>query len=190
MKKRKSIPLTASMSVLIFIGTSILSSCTDKVTPAPVLPTPEDAPYILKLKSSETVEFKEILNEKNIQGIIGTETAHFGERIQWICPHELHFYNDSLTIVKANNIVEKYKIRWQDKKLFILQKQIDQWEYCGEKDRDGTFILNMGLYIIKSNNDQHTSVAIGQEYGLTSYSELMDQNPLSIIWLKRKYVFE
>ena len=77
-----------------------------------------------------------------------------------------------------------------DKKLFIYQKPIDKWECCGEKDENGRVILNIGFYIIKNNNDQRTFMAIGQEYNLISYSELMNQDFLSIIWLKRKYTFE
>ena len=139
---------------------------------------------------SEKVEFKEILNKNDIQDLTETETAYFGERIQRSCPHELQFDRDSLSIVKTNNIVEKYKLKWQDKKLFIYQKPIDKWEYCGEKDENGRVILNIGFYIIKNNNDQRTFMAIGQEYNLISYSELMNQDFLSIIWLKRKYTFE
>lgn len=133
---------------------------------------------------------KEILNKNDIQDLTETETAYFGERIQRSCPHELQFDRDSLSIVKTNNIVEKYKLKWQDKKLFIYQKPIDKWEYCGEKDENGRVILNIGFYIIKNNNDQRTFMAIGQEYNLISYSELMNQDFLSIIWLKRKYTFE
>lgn len=145
---------------------------------------------LTKLKFSEKVEFKEILNKNDIQDLTETETAYFGERIQRSCPHELQFDRDSLSIVKTNNIVEKYKLKWQDKKLFIYQKPIDKWEYCGEKDENGRVILNIGFYIIKNNNDQRTFMAIGQEYNLISYSELMNQDFLSIIWLKRKYTFE
>lgn len=190
MKKRENTLLIVSMSFLFLTGTFIISSCADKDEPSPILPTPEDTPYILKLKSSEKVEYKEVLNKNDIQDITETETAYFGERIQWACPHELHFDSDSLSIVKTNNIVEKYKIKWQDKKLYIYQKPIDKWKYCGEKDKDGKVILNIGFYIIKNNNDQRTFIAIGQEYNLTSYSELMNQDPLSIIWLKRRYTFE
>lgn len=60
----------------------------------------------------------------------------------------------------------------------------------GEKDKNGKIILNIGFYIIKNKSDQCTFMAIGQEYNLTSYSELMNQDPLSIIWLKRRYTFE
>ena len=141
MKKKKSTLLIVGMSFLLSIGTLMFSSCADKDDPSPILPTPEDTSYILKLKFSEKVEFKEIL-------------------------------------------------KWQDKKLFIYQKPIDKWEYCGEKDENGRVILNIGFYIIKNNNDQRTFMAIGQEYNLISYSELMNQDFLSIIWLKRKYTFE
>jgi len=125
MKKKKSTLLIVSMSFLLSIGTLMFSSCADKDDPSPILPTPEDTSYILKLKFSEKVEFKEILNKNDIQDLTETETAYFGERIQRSCPHELQFDRDSLSIVKTNNIVEKYKLKWQDKKLFIYQKPID-----------------------------------------------------------------
>lgn len=197
MKKRKS-PLLffyLSMSLLLPIGTYMLSSCSDKDEPSPTPnPTPEDNTYVLKLKSSESVEFKEILDENDVHDIAEKETAYFGDRIQFVCPNELQFDNDSLSIVKANNIVEKYKIKWQEKKLFIHHTQGDIWEYCGEKDRDGKLLLNIGFYLIKSNNSQRTFTAIGQEYSLTSYSELIDKNtkdsPFPIIWLRIRYVFE
>ena len=44
------------------------------------------------------------------------------------------------------------------------------------KRRKGRVILNIGFYIIKNNNDQRTFMAIGQEYNLISYSELMNQD--------------
>ena len=138
MKKKKSTLLIVGMSFLLSIGTLMFSSCADKDDPSPILPTPEDTSYILKLKFSEKVEFKEILNKNDIQDLTETETAYFGERIQWSYPHELQFDRDSLSIVKTNNIVEKYKLKWQDKKLFIYQKPIDKWEYCGEKDENGS----------------------------------------------------
>ena len=55
MKKKKSTLLIVSMSFLLSIGTLIFSSCADKDDPSPILPTPEDTPYILKLKFSEKV---------------------------------------------------------------------------------------------------------------------------------------
>lgn len=77
MKKKKSTLLIVSMSFLLSIGTLIFSSCADKDDPSPILPTPEDTPYILKLKFSEKVEFKEILNKNDIQDLTETETAYF-----------------------------------------------------------------------------------------------------------------
>ena len=88
MKKKKSTLLIVSMSFLLSIGTLMFSSCADKDDPSPILPTPEDTPYILKLKFSEKVEFKEILNKNDIQDLTETETAYFGERIQWSYPHQ------------------------------------------------------------------------------------------------------
>ena len=69
MKKKKSTLLIVSMSFLLSIGTLMFSSCADKDDPSPILPTPEDTPYILKLKFSEKVEFKEILNKNDIQDL-------------------------------------------------------------------------------------------------------------------------
>lgn len=91
MKKKKSTLLIVGMSFLLSIGTLMFSSCADKDDPSPILPTPEDTSYILKLKFSEKVEFKEILNKNDIQDLTETETAYFGERIQRSCPHELQF---------------------------------------------------------------------------------------------------
>ena len=50
MKKKKSTLLIVSMSFLLSIGTLMFSSCADKDDPSPILPTPEDTPYILKLR--------------------------------------------------------------------------------------------------------------------------------------------
>ena len=75
MKKKKSTLLIVSMSFLLSIGTLMFSSCADKDDPSPILPTPEDTPYILKLKFSEKVEFKVILNKNDIQDLTETETA-------------------------------------------------------------------------------------------------------------------
>ena len=53
MKKKKSTLLIVGMSFLLSIGTLMFSSCADKDDPSPILPTPEDTSYILKLKFSE-----------------------------------------------------------------------------------------------------------------------------------------
>ena len=50
MKKKKSTLLIVGMSFLLSIGTLMFSSCADKDDPSPILPTPEDTSYILKLK--------------------------------------------------------------------------------------------------------------------------------------------
>lgn len=55
MKKKKSTLLIVGMSFLLSIGTLMFSSCADKDDPSPILPTPEDTSYILKLKFSEKV---------------------------------------------------------------------------------------------------------------------------------------
>ena len=99
MKKRR-IPLLfvyLSISLLHSIGIFMLSSCSDKDDPSPS-PTPENITYVMKLKATENVEFKEILGEKGIKDITEKETVYFGERIQLACPNELQFNNDSLSI--------------------------------------------------------------------------------------------
>lgn len=194
MKKRR-IPLLfiyLSISLLHLIGIFMLSSCSDKDDPSPS-PTPENITYVMKLKATENVEFKEILGEKGIKDITEKETVYFGERIQLACPNELQFNNDSLSIIKSNNTIEKYKIKWQEKELFIHNTNTDKWEYCGEKDKDGKLLFNTGFYIIKSNNSQRTLTVIGQEYDLVSYTNLISTNSskddLAIIWLKIRYIF-
>lgn len=77
MKKKKSTLLIVGMSFLLSIGTLMFSSCADKDDPSPILPTPEDTSYILKLKFSEKVEFKEILNKNDIQDLTKTELKIF-----------------------------------------------------------------------------------------------------------------
>lgn len=49
MKKKKSTLLIVGMSFLLSIGTLMFSSCADKDDPSPILPTPEDTSYCLKL---------------------------------------------------------------------------------------------------------------------------------------------
>lgn len=108
MKKRTSPLLFFYLSMSI--GICMLSSCSDKDDPSPTPNlTPEDNIYVLKLKSSESVEFKEILDENDVHDIAEKETAYFGDRIQFVCPNELQFDNDSLSIVKTNNRKQGYK---------------------------------------------------------------------------------
>ena len=84
MKKKKSTLLIVGMSFLLSIGTLMFSSCADKDDPSPILPTPEDTSYILKLKFSEKVEFKEILNKNDIQDLTETETIYAWKRLLYL----------------------------------------------------------------------------------------------------------
>ena len=79
MKKKKSTLLIVGMSFLLSIGTLMFSSCADKDDPSPILPTPEDTSYILKLKFSEKVEFKEILNKNEYSRPNRKQKLHISE---------------------------------------------------------------------------------------------------------------
>ena len=188
--KKTTMPLSFARRKIIylfFLMSVIFTACSDD-NDSPNGPDQPVTIYTLKLKSSEKVEFKEIPAGKETISLGDNEERYFGQRIKLACPNELQFNNDSLFIVKPNNIIEKYKIKWQDDELFLHNAIADTWEPCGKKDTNGQFLLNTGFYIKRN----HTFVAMGQEYGLTSYSELINNNDksLSIIWLKMNYVFE
>lgn len=194
MKKRVIFHFFKRREIVFLLLISIFISCSDKDDPSSVPdPTPENTVYVLKLKSSNQIEFKEFLGGKEKQDMAKDGSTYFGKRIQLHCPNELQFQNDSLWMVKTNNIVEKYKIKWQDNQLFLYNTNKDSWEFCGKKDQSGNFLLNTGFYIQKSTNNQRMFTIIGQEYNLISYSELMENNEnesSSTIWLKMEYVFE
>ena len=188
------LPCARRMSLLLLTSVFLFSSCSDEEEPSPAPnPTPEDAVYTMKLASSEKMEFKKITGKNESQDITGEETVYFGERIKLASPNELQFDNDSLFIVKANDMTERYKTKWQNNELFLHNASTDAWEYCGKKEADGKFLFNTGFYITRSSNAQRTLTVMDQRYALTSFSELMDKGnedkSSTIVWLKMEYVF-
>ena len=176
---------------LLLIGgfACFLASCSDDDGATP--PPEPDNIYTLKFKSSQQLEFKEVVPEKAVtKAAEGSETRYFGQRIKLACPQELQFNEDSLCIVKANNLTEKYKIKWKDNELLLHNNVTDTWEYCGKKDAEGKFVLNTGFYLKKNNNVLPYAV-LGQEYWLTSYETLRENDKtVSIVWLRMNYIFE
>lgn len=176
---------------LLLIGgfACFFTSCSDDN--GATTPSAQDNIYTLKLKSSQQLEFKEITPEKKLAEIAeDKETHYFGQRIRQACPQELQFNEDSLCIVKTSSLIEKYKIKWKDNELLLHNNVMDTWEYCGKKDTDGKFVLNTGYYLKKSNSVLPYTV-IGQEYSLTSYESLSENNKsVSIVWLRMNYIFE
>lgn len=174
---------------LLLIGgfACLFASCSDDNGSTP--PPENENIYTLELKSSQQLEFKEV-TPKNRADVAVDETRYFGQRIKLACPQKLQFNEDSLSIVKANSIIEKYKIKWKDNELLLHNNVTDTWEYCGKKDADGKFVLNTGFYLIKSNSTSPYAT-IGQEYWLTSYETLSENDKsVSIVWLRMNYIFE
>ena len=63
-----------------------------------------------------------------------------------------------------------------------------------EQEMTKSFTLNIGFYIQERINSQRTLHAMGQEYSLKSFSDLMEyvgkDGLSSVIWLKQQIVFE
>ena len=78
--------------------------------------------------------------------------------------------------------------------VFLYNDLSDTWEYCGTREDKNSFTLNIGFYIQERVNNQRTLYAIGQEYSLKSFSDLMEyigkDGLSSVIWLKQQIVFE
>lgn len=175
---------------MLCVGASILSACSDdddsKTDPDPNPPSSNLFTY----QSMEIAEFKQISADNEIQELPATEVEnYFGERIELASPKKLELKEDSLYITKPGELTEGYKIKWEDKKLFLYKAQTDTWEYCGEQKNENQFLLNTGFYIQKSkDNSQRSLFVTGQEYALQSYSDITD-NATSTIWLKATYTF-
>lgn len=93
----------------LFMGLFImLISCKPNDAPDP---TPEKKKeYTLKFISAEAVVFKEITADKNIRDLDkGKAADYFKERMEFATPTALQFKNDSLYMVKPENIVENTK---------------------------------------------------------------------------------
>lgn len=185
MKKLKRI-----VSILCFMfGVLILISCSNNDIPTP-LPEPEpEVTFVLKLKSTDIVDFKKIEGGKTTDIAQGEAKTIFGKRIELITPSELQFDGDSLFIVKGNGIVEQYAIKWQDGELFLHSDAEDNWTYCGKLSDDGRFILNTGIFSRTTENEQRKLFITGQDYSLTSHDKVLANADDVVVWLRMEFVF-
>ena len=185
MKKLKRIVL-----LMVFTyGALLLISCSNNDIPTP---TPEPEPevtFVLKLKSTDIVDFKKIEGGKTTDIAQGEAETIFGKRIELITPSELQFDGDSLSIVKGNGIVEQYTIKWQDGELFLHSGAEDNWAYCGKRCDDGRFILNTGVFSRTTENEQRKLFITGQDYSLSSYDKVLANADDVVVWLRMEFVF-
>lgn len=187
--KTKRIKKVLFVSMLL-VGLSHFYACTDdedsKTPPTPVPPTSNLFTY----QSMHISEFKQISATNEVREIPVTEVeVYFGERIGLASPKALELKDDSLYLTKPGDLTEGYKIKWENKKLFLYKTLTNTWEYCGERKSDNQVVLNTGFYIKKSDdNSQRLLFITGQDYALQTYSEIADDET-SITWLKATYTF-
>lgn len=183
------------LKAIIIVGIMAFVSCSDKPQSSPELPPDFATPYTLTFKSIEVLEFKQIQLQQSVQDIpMADINLYFGNRIQLVRPNELLFKNDSLTIVRDNAPIEKYKVKWKNDELFMYNEYADRWEYCGAKADDDVFLLNTGFFIEKGVSKQRSLAVVGQEYFLKSYADLVSNwaeqgEDQPAIWLRVQYLF-
>ena len=178
----------------LLIGALAFTSCTNN-DPQPEPPAPTGELYTLKYKSQEILELKQMKTEQEVQNLPVEESSkYFGKRLSLTSPTELQLKDDSLFIIKNYGITEKYKMKSHNNEVFLYNDLSDTWEYCGTREDKNSFTLNIGFYIQERVNNQRTLYAIGQEYSLKSFSDLMEyigkDGLSSVIWLKQQIVFE
>ena len=178
---------------LLFVthGALLLISCSsNNDIPSPI-PEPEpEVTFVLKLKSTDLVDFKKIVGKEITNIAKGEAETIFGKRIELITPSQLQFHGDSLSIVKGNGIVEQYAIKWQDNELFLYSDTEAKWEYCGKRSEKGQFLLNTGLFSRLSESQQRKLYITGQDYSLTSHDKLLANADDVVVWLRMEFVFE
>lgn len=166
----------------------MLISCKPGDTPNP---TPEKKKeYTLKFISTEIVDFKEIAANKNIRDLDKDKVPdYFKERMEFATPKELQFKNDSLYVVKPENMMEKYKIQWKNDELYLHNPHTDAWKYCGKEAANGRFILNTAFFSIASKTDARFLQIVGQDHSFKSYTDLDAAANSSTIWLQTHTLF-
>ena len=178
----------------LLIGVFAFTSCTND-DPQPEPPASTGELYTLKYKSQEILELKQMQAGQEVQNLpVEESNKYFGKRLSLTSPTELQLKDDSLFIIKSYGITEKYKMKSHNNEVFLYNDLSDAWEYCGTRDDKNSFTLNIGFYIQERINSQRTLHAMGQEYSLKSFSDLMEyvgkDGLSSVIWLKQQIVFE
>lgn len=185
---------------VFLLGALSVASCTedgpqvDPILPEPPQPTVTE----LSFKSLDVLELKEQLQGKDVQNVpVGESTSYFGSRAELSRPDKLRFKDDSLFLLRANEITERYKVKWQNKELLLHHQDSDSWSYMGQKTGEKGFLLNVGFYALLNKSPQRSLSIMGREYALQSFANLTDyigQSTLdtssSVVWMKVQCAFE
>ena len=184
---------TIRQFVILLTGVLTFASCSDEPQSSPELPPV--TLYALTYKSLEVLELKQIQPKQEVKDLpVADVNLYFGNRVQLARPDELQFKDDSLKIVRGKELIEKYKVKWENDELFLYNEYADAWEYCGKKTTDDGFLLNTGFFIKKSVSKQRSLTAAGQEYSLKSYADVTSGEEeqgetRSVLWLSVQYFF-
>lgn len=176
------------LHLLILFLVIVSLGCSPDNPVSPVKPAESDT---LKFKSSAVIETEQI-NDGKTEAIEAKKAeALFGKRIIAWCPKELRFSKDSLLMVKSDDVVEAYKIKWEKSDLFVYNDITEQWQYCGSKNDKTSFALNTGFYMINKQSSFSTIKVTGQEYFLKSSADLdLSSQKGTAIWLRAQYIYE
>lgn len=184
--KRKKTFLRCIAGVLIFVSCGKNDIPTPEPKPGPGL----EQTFDFKLKSSNIVEFKKIVNSKATELEDEDTASIFGGRIDLITPDELQFTENSLIIVKPHGMVEEYTIQWVKDELFLYNDMEDVWDYCGELKGKDCFFLNTALFTRLSKNEQRVLYVTAQDYSLTSFDQILVDPDDEVVWLRLEFVYE
>lgn len=159
-------------------------SCKDNEEPSPTPPPP----------SPEVKEITKFLFEKSkeleVHNVSKEEAAKlFGQKMKSVIPTELQIKKDSLFVLKPHGIVERYKVKWNEKKLFLHNSLSEEWEYCGEKIDEKRLLLNIGFYQLYSKNELRQVSVSGQAYDLKSCLDFSLKN-VDVVWVKSQHLFK
>lgn len=178
----------------IIVGMPILSSCSNNDNG--IVVDPDEENISLSYKTYEIKELKRIVGN-TIEDLQVTDVhQYFGNRIELACPEKLDFTGNTLLITRSG-IEQKYNIKWEADKLYLCKEGENHWNYCGYKADKKKFMLNVGLFIMKSTTDQRSLTVIDQSYALESYDQLAEyvgsaaaESSSSLLWMKVSYLFE
>lgn len=115
----------------------------------------------------------------------------FGELIDLTAPSMILFAKDSLTIEKPEGVVEKFKIRWQGKELWLYHDFARRWARAGLMGDDATFKLRLSYFNLMDGHPHRLILHRGVEYGSLSGSdwELSEGAMLDYLEQDAKFVF-
>lgn len=173
-------------SVIAILTVIVLAGCSkpgDGRDPEPKPTLPAENIITLGLGDNRVVAFySSAKNEINKTTLDTADIkSHFGNRVQAFIPLKMVINNDSLTITKPFDVMEKYEARWKENMLFYRSLQASEWKAFGLTKNDESYMLNTQYYLIKSSNDIMKSTIIGQNYADTSdLNEIMDEGDVCI----------